>query len=88
VPAAIGGTHEACAAGLLPRRLEVGLYGHAVAPRLLIALGLEGRAEDLAGFVKAAVVVSVGAGGADWADVVVAGDWRELVPRLAPLGAG
>jgi len=88
LPGAIGGTYDVCATGLLPRRLEVGLYGHAIAPRLLIALGLDGRTEDLAGFVKAAVVVSVGSVRTDWADVAVAGDWRELVPRLAPLGAG
>jgi electron transfer flavoprotein alpha subunit len=85
---ALGGTHEVCAAGRLPRQLEVGLYGHAVAPRLLIAVGLDGRMEDLAGFVKAAVVLSIGSEAAAWADVALAGDGRELAPRLAPLGAG
>jgi electron transfer flavoprotein alpha subunit len=77
----LAGTHGVCEAGWLPHHLEVGLYGRPVAPRLLLAVGVEGKPEDLSGFVKAAVVVSLGSE-ADWADVSVAGDWRELLPRL------
>jgi len=80
--APIGGTHEACGAGLLPYQCEVGLYGRPVAPRVLVAVGLDGKPEDLSGFVKAAVVVAVGSGSAEWADVTIAGDWRELLPKL------
>jgi electron transfer flavoprotein alpha subunit len=78
----VGGTHEVCEAGWLPRHLEIGLYGRPVAPRVLIAVGLDGRAEDLSGFVVAGVVVSLGPEAADWADVTVAGDWRDAVPPL------
>jgi len=60
---------------------RIGLYGRPVAPRLLFAVGVDGKPEDLSGFVKAAVVVSLGSE-ADWADVSVAGDWRELLPQL------
>ena len=80
--APIGGTHEACEAGLLPFQREVGLYGRPVAPRVLVAVGLDGKPEDLSGFVKAAVVVAVGSGPAEWADVSFAGDWRELLASL------
>ncbi len=79
---ALGGSHEVCAGGLLPYQREIGLYGRPVAPRLLIAVGLEGRPEDLAGFVKAAVVAAVGSGTAEWADVSVAGDRREQLASL------
>jgi len=66
----------------VPPRLRVGLYGRPVAPRLLIAVGLEGNPEELSGFVKAAVVAAVGSGEAEWADVAVEGDPTEIVPRL------
>ena len=87
LPVAVGGTHEVCRAGRLPGRLEIGLYGRPVAPRVLIAAGLDGRMEDLAGFVKAAVVVAIGTDSAKWADVSVAGEPRELVPPLAALAS-
>ena len=79
--APVAGTHGACEEGWLPRRLEVGLYGRPLAPRVLIAVGVEGNVEDLAGFVKAAVVVVIGPP-VDWADVVVDDDWRAVLPHL------
>jgi electron transfer flavoprotein alpha subunit len=57
-----------------------------VAPRLLVAVGVPGEDEETAGFVKAGVVVAVGAAdGArveQAADVIVPGDWKDT---LAPL---
>ncbi len=76
-PVPVGGSHPD-----LPAQREIGLYGRPVAPRLLVAIGTDGKPEELAGFVKAAVVVSLGSGHAEWADVSVAGDWRELLPQL------
>ena len=70
----VGGSHP----GLPPQR-EIGLYGRPVAPRVLVGVGLEGRPEELAGFVKAAVVVAVGSEPAAWADVTFDGDWRDLI---------
>jgi electron transfer flavoprotein alpha subunit len=72
---AVGGSHPD-----LPPQRQIGLYGRPVAPRLLIGIGLEGTPDELAGFVKAAVVVFVGPGKGEWADISVDGDWRELVP--------
>jgi electron transfer flavoprotein alpha subunit len=70
----VGGSHPD-----LPPQREIGLYGRPVAPRLLIAVGAEGTSEELAGFVKAAVVVAIGSEAADWADISFSGDWRALL---------
>jgi electron transfer flavoprotein alpha subunit len=86
VGAAVAGTREVCEAGWLPRTCQVGMFGRPVAPLLLVAVGVRGEDEEIAGFVKAKVVVAVGAEeGApieQAADVIVAGDWRDT---LAPL---
>jgi electron transfer flavoprotein alpha subunit len=84
--AAVAGTKDVCEAGWLPLTQQVGILGRPVAPRLLVAVGVRGDDEETAGFVKANVVVAVGAREGDpieeAADVVVTGDWRAV---LAPL---
>ncbi|MGH2920896.1 MAG: FAD-binding protein, partial [Gaiellaceae bacterium] len=84
--AAVAGTREVCEAGWLPLTRHVGILGRPVAPRLLVAVGVHGEKEEAAGFVKAGVVVSVGAQEgapiAEVADVIVPGDWQRT---LAPL---
>jgi electron transfer flavoprotein alpha subunit len=70
----VGGSHPE-----LPAQRRVGLYGRPVAPRLLVAVGLDATPEDLSGFVKAAVVVALGSEPVDWADVTFGGDWRAIV---------
>lgn len=86
VGAAVAGTREACEAGWIERTRQVGLLGRPVAPRLLVAVGMQGDVEEVGGFVKAGVVVAVGADeGAPIrkaADVVVEGDWRETLEPL------
>jgi electron transfer flavoprotein alpha subunit len=83
---AVGGTHEVCARGDLPGNRQIGLYGRPVAPRVLIAVGVPGDFEQLAGIVKAAVIVSLGGGAGmeQRADVIYAGDPREVVAALTP----
>ena len=83
---ALGGTREVCARGDLPGNRQIGLYGRPVAPRVLIAVGVPGDFEQLAGIVKAAVIVSVdgGDGMEQRADVVFAGDPRDVVAALTP----
>ena len=86
VGAIVAGTREACEAGWLPLTRQVGLLGRPVAPRLLVAVGVRGEEEEAAGFVKAGVVVAVGADqGApieDISDVIVPGDWRTTLRPL------
>jgi electron transfer flavoprotein alpha subunit len=70
----------------LPLTRQVGILGRPVAPRLLVAVGVRGDEEEAAGFVKAGVVVAVGAeDGApinEAADAIVAGDWRRVLQPL------
>jgi electron transfer flavoprotein alpha subunit len=80
----VGGTREVCEAGLLPRNRQLGLFGRPVAPLLLVTVGVPGDFEQLSGFVKAGVIVSVngGSGMEEGADFAVRGDPAELVPLL------
>lgn len=84
--AAIGGTREVCAAGRLPGNRQVGLLGRAVAPRVLVAVGVPGDSEHLSGFVKASVVVAVDADPAspmlNAANVGIVGDPAAVLPEL------
>ena len=82
--AAVGGTREVCGDGGLPRNRQIGLYGRAVAPRVLVAVGVPGDFEHLTGFVKAGVVVSVNGGDGmnARADLIARGDAAELVERI------
>jgi electron transfer flavoprotein alpha subunit len=81
---ALGATRTACEQGALPRNRQLGLFGRAVAPRLLIAIAVPGDFEELAAFVKADVIVSIGGGKGmeDRADVVFRGDSAELLAEL------
>lgn len=84
--AAVAGTREVCEAGWLPLTRQVGILGRPVAPRLLVAVGVRGDEEEAAGFVKAGVVVAVGAeDGApinEAADVIVSGAWQKTLQPL------
>jgi electron transfer flavoprotein alpha subunit len=84
--AAVGGDREACEAGLLPRNRQIGLYGRALAPRLYVAVGVNGDFEHLAGPMKAGVIAALDADRdapmLREADVALVGDWRETLPAL------
>ena len=82
---ALGGTREICERGLLPRNRQLGLFGRAAAPRLLVAVGVPGDFEQLTGFVKANVIAAINAADAPMlaaADAGIVGDWRTLLPEL------
>jgi electron transfer flavoprotein alpha subunit len=86
VGAVVAGTREVCAARWLEPTRSVGLLGRPVAPRLLVAVGVPGDDEQTGGFVKAGVVVAVGAGDGEpireAADVIVEGEWQETLEPL------
>jgi electron transfer flavoprotein alpha subunit len=85
---ALGGTREVSERGLLPRNRQLGLYGRAVAPRLLVAVGVPGDFEQLTGFVKSDVIAAINASDAPMlhaADVGITGDWRTVLPALLDL---
>jgi electron transfer flavoprotein alpha subunit len=82
--AVVGVTAAVVERGDAPRRRQVGLLGRQIAPRLLVGVGVPGTAEEISGFVKARVVVSIAGGDGmnDRADVVLDGDPAQLVPAL------
>jgi electron transfer flavoprotein alpha subunit len=85
--AAFGATRELCESGSVSWSYHVGLYGRPVAPRVLVAVGVPDDFENVTGFVKADVVVTLPQ--AAWsADVHVEADSRtlpELVNRIVAL---
>ena len=83
--AAVGGDRAACAAGVVPWARQIGLLGRQVAPRLYIAVETSGDFEHAAASVKADVILVLKSSDAPvrgTADVAVAGDWRETLPRI------
>jgi electron transfer flavoprotein alpha subunit len=85
--AAVGGTLAVCERGDLPRNRQIGLYGRAVAPRLLVTVGVPGFFEELTGFVKAHAIIAVNhAAGAPMLTAADAGavvHWENAIPALA-----
>jgi electron transfer flavoprotein alpha subunit len=84
--AAVGASRDVTDAGWVPKNRQIGLTGRAIAPRLLIEVGVRGAFEHMAGSVKAAVIVALNANERapifEHADVGVVGDWRETLPAL------
>jgi electron transfer flavoprotein alpha subunit len=84
--AAVGGSRDVTDAGWLPKNRQIGLTGRAVAPRLLIEVGVRGAFEHMSGSVRAGVIVALNANERapifERADVGVVGDWHETLPPL------
>jgi electron transfer flavoprotein alpha subunit len=84
--AAVGATRTVCERGDVPRNRQLGLFGRAVAPRLLVAVGVPGDTEERTGFVKANVIAAVNHGEApmlEAADVGAIIHWEKAIPVLA-----
>jgi electron transfer flavoprotein alpha subunit len=84
--ATVGATRTVCDRGDLPGNRAIGLFGRALAPRLLVAAGVPGDTEELTGFVKANVVAAVNHGPAPMlaaADVGAIIHWEAAIPALA-----
>ena len=84
--AAVGATRTVCERGDLPRNRAIGLFGRAVAPRLLLAVGVPGEFEELLGYVKSGVIAAVNHGEAPMlaaADVGAIIHWEAAIPALA-----
>jgi electron transfer flavoprotein alpha subunit len=83
---AVGASRDVTDAGWIPKNRQIGLTGRAIAPRLLIEVGVRGAFEHMAGSVKAGVIVALNANERapifEHADVGVVGDWRETLPPL------
>jgi electron transfer flavoprotein alpha subunit len=84
--ARVGCSRSVADAGWLPKNRQIGLTGRAIAPRLLIEVGVRGAFEHMVGSVRAGVIVGLNANEKapifEHADIGLVGDWRET---LAPL---
>ncbi len=84
--AAVAASRDVADAGWLPKNRQIGLTGRAIAPRLLLEVGVRGAFEHSVGSVKAGVIAALNSNGRapifEHADVGVVGDWRETLPPL------
>ena len=84
--AALGATRRVTDRGWVPRSRQIGVTGHAVAPRLLVEVGSSGRFNHTVGIRNAATVLAInsdpGAEIFDQVDVGLVGEWQTVVPEL------
>lgn len=84
--AALGATRRVTDQGWVPRGRQIGVTGHAVAPRLLVAVGSSGRFNHTVGIRNAGTILAVNSNPDaeifDQVDVGLVGEWQTLVPAL------
>ena len=85
--AALGATRRVTDQGWVPRGRQIGVTGHAVAPRLLVAVGSSGRFNHTVGIRNAGVLMAVNSNPDaeifDQVDVGLVGEWQTVLPELA-----
>ena len=84
--ASIAATRSVTDMGWLPKQLQVGLTGRAIAPRLYIAVGIRGDFNHVVGIQKAGTVVGINTTRRhpifQTADYCILGRWEEYLPAL------
>ncbi len=84
--AELAATRKVTDQGWMPHARQIGITGHAVSPRLYIALGTSGKYNHTVGVRSAGTIVAVNpdpdAPVFGFADVGIVGDWREVVHEL------
>ena len=84
--AALGATRRVTDQGWVPRGRQIGVTGHAVAPRLLVAVGSSGRFNHTVGIRNAGVLMAVNSNPDaeifDQVDIGLVGEWQAVVPEL------
>jgi len=79
-------TRKVTDAGWMPRARQVGITGHAIAPRLCIAIGTSGKFNHTVGLRGATTVVGINPDPAcelwNWCDVGLIADWRDALEPL------
>ena len=84
--APLGATRDVVDAGWLPRQLQIGLSGKAVAPELYVAVALRGPFNHTVGIRKAGTVVAINNSARApifrAADFGILGDYAEVLPVL------
>jgi electron transfer flavoprotein alpha subunit len=83
---AVGGTRPAVEKGWINSRLQVGLTGAKVAPKLYIAIGVSGAIQHMAGVIGAATIVAINndpeANIFKESHFGAVGDYREILPAF------
>ena len=84
--AALGATRRVTDQGWVPRGRQIGVTGHAVSPRLLVAVGSSGRFNHTVGIRNAGVLMAINSNPEaeifDQVDVGLVGEWQTVVPEL------
>jgi electron transfer flavoprotein alpha subunit len=79
-------TRKVTDAGHLPRARQIGITGHAVAPRLFVSLGSSGKFNHTVGIRQAGTILAINPDPEaliwDWCDVGITATWEEAVPLL------
>ncbi|MDG1465373.1 MAG: electron transfer flavoprotein subunit alpha/FixB family protein, partial [Acidimicrobiales bacterium] len=79
-------TRKVTDAGWMPRARQVGITGHAIAPRLCIAIGTSGKFNHTVGLRGATTVVGINPDPTcdlwNWCDVGLIADWRDALEPL------
>ena len=94
--AEVAATRNVADAGWLPRQLQVGLTGKAIAPEVYIAVGVRGDFNHMVGIQKAGTILAINnvpnprrSPILQGADFSIVGDWETFLPplvdALAPL---
>lgn len=83
---ALAATRRVTDTGLLPRQVQVGLTGRAIAPDIYIGLGVRGAAYHMVGIRNAKVVIALNSDPAaaifEDCDLAIEGRWQETLPLL------
>ena len=84
--AALGATRRVTDQSWVPRSRQIGVTGHAVSPRLLVAVGSSGRFNHTVGIRNAGVILAINSNPEaeifDQVDVGLVGEWQTVVPEL------
>lgn len=84
--ASIGATREVTDAGWLPRQVQIGLSGKAIAPELYIAIAIRGPFNHTVGIQRSGTIVAINNSARSpifrAADYGILGDYAEVVPIL------
>lgn len=84
--AELAATRKVTDKGWMPHARQIGITGHAISPRLYLALGTSGKYNHTVGVRSAGTVIAVNPDPAapvfGFADVGIVGDWHEAVDEL------
>ena len=89
IGATVAATRDVTDAGWLPKQVQVGLTGRAIAPDIYLAVGIRGDFNHMVGVQKAGTIVAVNnnpnprrAPILQSADISIVGDWETYLPPL------